>query len=53
MGGGKRLVGCGQISLASNSKANGLSKLCNYGVMTREPVEGFVLILSFGAGLQF
>ena len=24
--GGKRLVGCGQISLASNSKANGLNE---------------------------
>ena len=29
-----------------------IPKLCNYGVMTREPVEGFVLILSFGAGLH-
>ena len=26
MVGGKRLVGCGQISLASNSKANGLNE---------------------------
>ena len=36
------------------SECSGLivTKLCNYGVMTREPVEGFVLILSFGAGLH-
>ena len=27
MVGGKRLVGCGQISLASNSKANGLNEV--------------------------
>ena len=26
VGGGRRLVGCGQISLASNSKANGLNE---------------------------
>ena len=26
MGGGRRLVGCGQIFLASNSKANGLNE---------------------------
>ena len=26
VGGGKRLVGCGQISLTSNSKANGLNE---------------------------
>ena len=45
MGGGRRLVGCGQILLASNSKVNGLNEAipsqdgthyCTYLVDTTE-----------------
>ena len=33
VGGGRRLVGCGQISLASNSKANGLNEVISSQVV--------------------